>query len=177
MQKDSLRISSALRKGDFRKLAYWNMFGKNRVVLFSYILLLLVGILGILFARNIFILFALSIVFLVCPLLVIVMAEYNIFKVNKAGGIQERTNVTYEFAACGITAFGPGEQVLASYPWQEIYRVYENKHFYIIFVNAVEMLTIAKRDLAEQPGSEVLLREILGESVPVARRFMQPTTQ
>ena len=160
-KENNLVIQSGLKKGDFRRLAYWNMFGKNKNVLWLLVALFVIGVVGILFVGKMFLLQILSIIFIACPVLVIIAMEFNIFKVARGGALEQRANATYIIGEKGISAQGEREKQPTFYLWNNLHKIYENKQFYIIFIDGVRMLTIAKTDLTS--AQEQSLRNILAQ--------------
>lgn len=161
MSKDNnLVIQSGLKEGDFRRLAYWNMFGKNKNALWLLIVLFAIGIAGIVLANKMFLLLVLSLIFAACPLLVIIAMEFNIFKVQRGGALEQRANATYVIGENGISAQGERENKPTFYAWNKLHKIYENKQFYIIFIDGVRMLTIAKKDIPSE--QEQSLRSMIG---------------
>lgn len=168
--KDNLNLTvrSALKKGDFRRLAYWNMFGRKPAYIYLAVIVLIIGSLGIYFSGGNLVMLAVSMVVVFCPVLVIAITEYNIASVRRGGDIIRRTSAEYTFGSGGVSAKSIVEKAPTFYDWKHIYKAYENKLFFIILINKVQMLTVRKTDLA--PGDEETLRVILEKNTSFDKR-------
>lgn len=95
MAKQEVCVRSALHRGDYRKLTYWNMFGKDRRVgaLFGAMLLVGAALLGCFFDNLSCRI--LGIVFCACPVLAILIMEFQILRVLRRGNLEARTEAEY----------------------------------------------------------------------------------
>ncbi len=171
MGQQKLTVQSGLHRGDYRKLTYWNMFGKDRRVLWMMIALLIVGTACIVFGMDNLTLLILGIILAVCPLLVIIIIEYNIFKVLRKGNIERRTNAYYIVDQTGISACSEAVHSAMVYHWADLTAVYENMLFYIFFINKIQMLTIRKTDLDLKTRQTLL--NLVRQYVPETKLHLQ----
>ncbi len=156
-----LTVRSALHKGDFRKLAYWNTFKKSPALLYLMIGMVLVGGAGLYLAAGNIIMVAVSAALMLCPFLAVGAIEFYIASVRRGGDITRRTAAEYIFGSGGISARNLIEKEPVFYKWAHIGKIYESVQFFLIFVNKVQMLTLRKSDLT--PGEQQTLREIVRE--------------
>jgi hypothetical protein len=163
-ENSNLTVKSALQKGDFRRLAYWNMFGRKPSLIGLSFIVLVVGIFGIYFSAGNTIMLGISIVLTACPVVVVLMMEMNIASVRRGGDILRRTSAEYTFGPGGVSARSIAEKAPSFYEWKHIWKVHENKLFFMFFINKVQMLTVRKTDLA--PEEEETLRRIVKSCAP-----------
>ena len=80
-EQEKVVVTSGLKRGDYRRLTYWNMFGKKPVILPVLVMMLLIGAACILFGRHSTNAYLIGIILAACPVLIIGMMELNIFNV------------------------------------------------------------------------------------------------
>ena len=165
-----LVIESSLEKGDFRRLTYWNMFGRNRLVPVIFAVFFIAGMLLIfLGGSNVQLkvggLFAAG-----SPLIALIMIEFNIWTVSRRGNIEERTYGRYTISDIGIRADADYLEDPLIYNWRNIESVYENRYFYVIFINRIQTITIRKTDINDD--QEKRLRAYLREYIRKDRNHL-----
>lgn len=118
MTGKKVTVESGLQKGDYRRLTYWNMFGKDQRVLWMLAALVIIGGACMIFGRNNRILLIAGIVLAACPALTVALMEYNILKVLRRGYIEQRTAAYYTVDDQGITARSQAVPEGISYRWE-----------------------------------------------------------
>ena len=171
MTGQKVAVESGLQKGDYRRLTYWNMFGKDQRVLWMLAALVIIGGACMIFGRNNRILLIAGIVLAACPALTVALMEYNILKVLRRGYIEQRTAAYYTVDDQGITARSQAVPEGISYRWEKLNGVYENARFYIFFINRVQMLTIRKTDL--EPKARKTMLELLNKNLPTSKLHLR----
>lgn len=165
-----LVIETSLRKGDFRKLTYWNMFGKTKTIPAIFISMFIVGILIFAIGAGNTPTRVAGIFVMGAPLLGLLIVEFNIHTVNKRGHIEERTFGRITINDVGIRADADYLEDPLIYNWRNIEGAYESDLFYIIFVNRVQTITIRKTDISSE--DEKLLLWYLNNYIPKGKNHI-----
>ncbi|MBR6816858.1 MAG: YcxB family protein [Clostridia bacterium] len=166
-EQEKVVVTSGLKRGDYRRLTYWNMFGKKPVILPVLVMMLLIGAACILFGRHSTNAYLIGIILAACPVLIIGMMELNIFNVLRKGQLEARTTATYTVDRTGIIARSPAAQYPLAYNWRDVEGVYENSRFYIIFINKIQMMTLRKTDV--DAAQRALLMQLVKKYVPAQK--------
>lgn len=160
---NSVEVISEISNKDYREIVYFNVFRKNKwgfwliVVATIVSLFTMMGRIMDIFEVSDF-LFYTSIIFIGLWILLIVVTEFIVKQFINSDKIvlgKERiTKINYE----KITVES-GDISVANFTWDTIYKAYEIKNYYLIYVNFQQAIIVAKRDLTEEQKSTV--REIL----------------
>ena len=171
MAKQEVCVRSALHRGDYRKLTYWNMFGKDCRVgaLFGAMLLVGAALLGCFFDNLSCRI--LGIVFCACPVLAILIMEFQILRVLRRGNLEARTEAEYRLGPGGVAAYSAALPDGLCFAWEKIGGVYETRLFYLFFINRVQMFTIRKTDLS--PAERRVLLSLVHAHVPKAAMHLR----
>ena len=164
-----LVIESSLEKGDFRRLTYWNMFGRNRLVPVIFAVFFIAGMLLIFLGGSNVQLKVGGLFAAVSPLIALIMIEFNIWTVSRRGNI-EGTYGRYTISDIGIRADADYLEDPLIYNWRNIESVYENRYFYVIFINRIQTITIRKTDINDD--QEKRLRAYLREYIRKDRNHL-----
>jgi hypothetical protein len=168
--KRELVVESSLEKGDFRKLTYWNMFGKNRLVPVIFAVFFIVGMLLIFLGGSNVQLKVGGMFAAASPFIALLIMEFNIMTVARRGNIEERTYGRYTITDIGIRADAEHLESPLIYNWRNIESVYETGDFYIIFINRIQTIIIRKTDLTDE--KERILKAYLNENITGSRNHL-----
>lgn len=152
-------IETGLNMKDYRKLAYWNVFGKDKKTLFGILLMGASGTLCVIFGRENGMIFAIGTALLLCPFLALAVAEAGIFRARRSGAVETLTRGTYTFMEKGVEVLQKSTGDRVFYDYAHMGNIYETPEYFILFVNKIQMLAIARRDLKQ--GEEKRVKEAL----------------
>ncbi len=82
---------------------------------------------------------------------------------NKSHDIEKATHARYTVSAEGLETELLQREGRVFTSWEEIYRAYENRRYFILFVNRSQLIAMKKESLSE--GGEQALRGILKEKL------------
>ena len=78
---------------------------------------------------------------------------------NKSHDVEKASHARYIISEKGLNAHMLERNAQSFTKWEEIYRAYENRKFFILFINRAQLIAIKKADLPE--GGEAFVRELL----------------
>ena len=113
----------------------------------------------------------LGIVFCACPVLAILIMEFQILRVLRRGNLEARTEAEYRLGPGGVAAHSDALPDGLCCAWEKIGGVYETRLFYLFFINRVQMFTIRKTDLS--PAERRALLSLVHAHVPKAAMHLR----
>jgi len=159
---DRITLETKLDKKEYRALSYWNAFCKTPTLIILSVLCVVIGGLNLLLNPQGVMLY-LSLILLLYPFMLIGVLAFSIHRMNKSHDVEKATHARYTVSADGIETELLQREGHAVTGWGEIYRAYENRRYFILFVNRSQLIAMKKEQLPE--GGEQALREILKENL------------
>jgi hypothetical protein len=159
---DRVTLETKLDKKEYRAISYWNAFCKTPTLIILSVLCVAIGGLNLLLNPQGVMLY-LSLVLVLYPVLLIGVLSFGIYRMNKSHDVEKATHARYTVSAEGIETELLQREGHAVTGWGEIYRAYENRRYFILFVNRSQLIAMKKEQLPE--GGEQALREILKENL------------
>lgn len=142
-------LTATMTLEEFLKFNYFHLFkGTNKlIVIFFPIIFLILGFLSYL-EGNLEETIVLTLFVILMPPLMIIFTRISVkknFKSNKF--IQSITDVFYGFNSDGITQISKVSR--SEFKWTQVFRVYEQKEFFFIYLSRMQALIIPKAALGE----------------------------
>lgn len=147
---NEIRLKTVINKEDYRSITYFNIFTKTkfRAVLFVIISLIVVcelvlHLMGIRRVEG----FELYFDYFVVLVMILLPIEVEVIcrrmaKTDKVMlGVEQEIIINHEGIRC------KNINSTSKYEWPLMYRAYENKKYFLIFVNTQQAVIIPKRDL------------------------------
>lgn len=154
---EKLKFASCLKKGDFRKISYWNMFGRGKGALIALIVFLAAGIAVLAFAKGRLEMLVIGVMLAAAPVILILGMEISIGKAEKGDRLEKGTSAEYELGEQGISMENIYTREKLFYDWVSIERIYMLKDYCLLFINAVQMITVRYQDLSD--SDRILMEE------------------
>ncbi len=153
-----MTLETKIDKREYRAISYWNAFLRTPTLLILSVFCVVVGALNLLLNQQ-GILFYLSIALVLYPFLLIAVLSLSIYRANKPRDIGKATHARYTISDAGLKTELLEREGESFTGWEDIYRAYENKAYFILFFNRSQLIAMKKADLPE--GGEELLRQTL----------------
>lgn len=159
---DRITLETKLNKKEYRAISYWNAFCKTPTLIILSVLCVAIGGLNLLLSPQGVMLY-LSLILVLYPFVLIGVLSFSIYRMNKSHDIEKATHARYTVSAEGLETELLQREGHVFTGWEEIYRAYENRHYFILFVNRSQLIAMKKESLPE--GGEQALRGILKEKL------------
>ena len=159
---DAVVLETKLNRKEYRALSYWNAFCKTPTLIILSMLCIVIGGLNLLLNPQGVMLY-LSLVLVLYPFLLVGVLSLNIYRMNKSHDVEKATHARYTVSEEGLKTELLQREGQIFTNWEEFYRAYENRHYFILFVNRSQLIAMKKQDLPE--GGEQELRRILKENL------------
>lgn len=155
---ESITLETRITKQEYRSLSYWNAFFKTPTLVILSVFSVLVGVANLLLNQQ-GLAFYLGLVLVLYPVLLIVAISIQVLRMNKSHDVEKASHARYIISEKGLNAHMLERNAQSFTKWEEIYRAYENRKFFILFINRAQLIAIKKADLPE--GGEAFVRELL----------------
>ncbi len=159
---DRITLETKLNKKEYRAISYWNAFCKTPTLIILSVLCVAIGGLNLLLNPQGVMLY-LSLILVLYPFALIGVLSLSIYRMNKSHDIEKATHARYTVSAEGLETELLQREGRVFTGWEEIYRAYENRRYFILFVNRSQLIAMKKESLPE--GGEQALRGILKEKL------------
>lgn len=159
---DRITLETKLNKKEYRAISYWNAFCKTPTLIILSVLCVAIGGLNLLLSPRGVMLY-LSLILVLYPFALIGVLSFSIYRMNKSHDIEKATHARYTVSAEGLETELLQREGRVFTSWEEIYRAYENRRYFILFVNRSQLIAMKKESLPE--GGEQALRGILKEKL------------
>lgn len=159
---DRITLETKLNKKEYRAISYWNAFCKTPTLIILSVLCVAIGGLNLLLSPQGVMLY-LSLILVLYPFALIGVLSFSIYRMNKSHDIEKATHARYTVSAEGLETELLQREGRVFTSWEEIYRAYENRRYFILFVNRSQLIAMKKESLPE--GGEQALRGILKEKL------------
>ena len=159
---DRITLETKLNKKEYRAISYWNAFCKTPTLIILSVLCVAIGGLNLLLNPQGVMLY-LSLILVLYPFALIGVLSFSIYRMNKSHDIEKATHARYTVSAEGLETELLQREGRVFTGWEEIYRAYENRHYFILFVNRSQLIAMKKESLPE--GGEQALHGILKEKL------------
>ena len=159
---DRITLETKLNKKEYRAISYWNAFCKTPTLIILSVLCVAIGGLNLLLSPRGVMLY-LSLILVLYPFALIRVLSFSIYRMNKSHDIEKATHARYTVSAEGLETELLQREGRVFTSWEEIYRAYENRRYFILFVNRSQLIAMKKESLPE--GGEQALRGILKEKL------------
>lgn len=141
---DEVIFDSKMKKLDYQKVSYYNIFLRKPWTSILMIIVLIAGITSLVAPQIFPAPLALSVLFLIYPFLLFGYCAVRIQKtssekLNKYNGVQKII-----FRENGITFIRPGQQ--EQFYWGDISNFYETANYFLAYTHKNRILTMPKRD-------------------------------
>ncbi len=165
-EKDEIRLKTIINKEDYRSITYFNIFTKTKLRAAIFVIISLIVVfelilhwMGIRRVEG----FELYFDYFVIMVLILLPIEVEFICRRMAHTDKVALGVEKEIIinSKGITCKDCNSK--AKYEWPLMYKAYESKKYFLIFVNMQQAVIIPKRDLEEQQTQE--LREIIKDKI------------
>lgn len=159
---DRITLETKLNKKEYRAISYWNAFCETPTLIILSVLCVAIGGLNLLLSPRGVMLY-LSLILVLYPFALIGVLSFSIYRMNKSHDIEKATHARYTVSAEGLETELLQREGRVFTSWEEIYRAYENRRYFILFVNRSQLIAMKKESLPE--GGEQALRGILKEKL------------
>lgn len=166
-EKDNeIKLKTTIGKEDYRSIVYFNVFTKTKIraILFIIISLVVVAELGLHFAGirrvegfPLYFDYFVVLIMILLPIEVEFICRRMIKTDKLTLGVEQEITINNE----GIICKSVNSQ--SKYEWPLMYRGYESKKYFLIFVNIQQAVIIPKRDLQAEEIDR--LRGIIDEKI------------
>ena len=150
---DRITLETKLDKKEYRALSYWNAFCKTPTLIILSVLCVVIGVLNLLLNPEGIMLY-LSVVLVLYPFVLIGVLSFSIYRMNKSHDVEKATHARYTVSADGIETELLQREGHSVTGWGEIYRAYENRRYFILFVNRSQLIAM-KKELVKPTEDEI----------------------
>ncbi len=167
-EKKTISFTSSIDKRDYRKIAYFNVFFKDLKMLY---LIVMAGIASLCvlvlhFTGRIlfpdFLIYVCTIFIVLIPLLFLV-TEFMVYRFLKSDRLSINNAHQYTIDEEKIVTEGGVEKARAEYLWIYLYKAYEIKDYFLLYINQEQALILPKRNLTEEDSE--MIRDLMRKNL------------
>lgn len=163
---DEIKLKTTIRKEDYRSIVYFNVFTKTKIraVLFVIISLIVIVELGLHLSGvrrvegfELYFDYFIVLIMILLPIEIEVICK-RMAKTDKVTlGVEQEITINNEGIICESI------NSKSKYEWPLMYKAYENKKYFLIFVNMQQAVIVPKRNLEIQQIEQ--LRELIKHKI------------
>lgn len=157
-----VQFNSNFTLDDYKKVSYFNVFGRKRLVSILCVVLLLVGIAYLI--PNSFWGFSplIGIICILYPIGLVVFTIYRIQKTIAGRKLPASSQQSITIGEDGLVCVKQEERT--AYTWNDFDGIYETPDYFIVYTNQNKIVTLIKRDI--DPGQAQTVRNLIINNLP-----------